>query len=138
MKHNVLKYGALLLCLAAPISANAQGVLGGAANGAEEGNEAAGPLGAVVGGAAGAVVGGIDGLLGIEQRPRFRQYVVTQHRHSYQYQDQIGLGVILPPSGIDYYDVPEEYGARGYQYTVVNGQTVLIDRRSRKIVQIID
>ena len=138
MNLNILKFGALLACLAAPVAAHAQGVIGGAANGAEQGNEAAGPLGAVVGGAAGAVIGGIDGLLGIDQRPRFRQYVVTQNRPSYQYRETVGVGVVLPQSGVEYYDVPEEYGTRGYQYTIINGQTVLIDRRSRKIVQILD
>lgn len=56
--------------------AAAQGVIGGAAEGAHDGNRAAGPAGAVVGGAAGAVVGGVAGLLGVDQRPRFRDYAV--------------------------------------------------------------
>ena len=138
MTNKLLTYGALLMCLAAPISASAQGIIGGAANGAEKGNDAAGPVGAIVGGAVGAVTGGIDGLLGLNQRPRFREYVVTQHRPSYAFQENVGVGIILPPTGVEYYDVPMEYGAQGYQYTIVNGQTVLIERRSRKIVQIID
>jgi hypothetical protein len=44
--------------LALPFAASAQGVVGRAAEGAREGNHAAGPVGAVVGGAAGAVGGG--------------------------------------------------------------------------------
>ena len=58
--------------LSLPLAASAQGVVRGAAEGAHEGNRDAGPVGAVVGGAVGAVSGGVAGLLGVDQRPRFR------------------------------------------------------------------
>jgi Protein of unknown function (DUF1236) len=137
MTRNILKSGALIICLVAPIGAHAQGIAAGAANGADQGNAAAGPVGAVVGGVLGGVTGGIDGLLGLNQRPRFREYVIAQHRASYVYADDMRVGAILPPDGVVYYDVPVEYGASGYRYTVVNNQTVLVDPRTHTIVQIV-
>ena len=61
-----------LAFLALSGAAVAQGVIRGAAEGSREGNHAAGPVGAVVGGVAGAVGGGAAGLIGVDQRPRFR------------------------------------------------------------------
>jgi hypothetical protein len=67
------------------------------------------PAGAVVGG----VSGGIDGLLGIDQRPRFRYYARREQRPSYQYQEEVREGAILPQGGLEYYEVPPEHGVRG-------------------------
>ena len=66
---------ALLACLvhgsAAPL-AQAQGIVGGAADGAAAGRHAAGPVGGVVGGvvggAVGGAVGGVRGILGLPHR----------------------------------------------------------------------
>ena len=137
---NMLKFGAVLLSLSllAPIGAQAQGVVGGAANGADQGNAVAGPVGAVVGGVVGGVTGGVDGLLGIDQRPRFRDYVVREHHRSYQYSEAVRTGAVLPMDGVVYYDVPPEYGVGAYRYAVVNNETVLVDPRTHEIVQIVD
>jgi hypothetical protein len=51
--------------LALPLSAQAQGVPGGAAHGFNEGGRIAGPVGAVVGTAVGGVIGGVEGVFGI-------------------------------------------------------------------------
>ncbi len=138
MTNNMLKYGAVLLSLLAPIGAHAQGVIGGAANGADQGNAAAGPVGAVVGGVVGGVTGGVDGLLGIDQRPRFRDYVVHEHHPSYRYNEALRTGAVLPMEGVQYYDVPPEYGVKVYRYAIVNDQTVLVDPRTHEIVQIVN
>jgi hypothetical protein len=69
-----------------PLSASAQGIRGGVERGAREGERAGGPVGAIVGGTIGGVVGGVAGVLGVDERPRFRSYVVEQHRPSYRYQ----------------------------------------------------
>ena len=124
--------------LAFPVVAQAQGVVGGAERGAREGDRAAGPVGAIVGGVVGGVTGGVAGLIGGDQRPRFREYVVTQRRPSYVYREELRDGVILPPEGIEYYDVPPEYGVRNYRYTVVNDHVVLVDPGTRRVMQIID
>jgi hypothetical protein len=67
MKQVVLA-GVFFAILAAPLTAQAQGVPGGAAHGFHEGNRIAGPVGAVVGTAVGGVIGGVEGVLGINQR----------------------------------------------------------------------
>jgi len=35
-------------------------------------------------------------------------------------------------------DVPPEYGAREYRYTVVNDRPVLVDPRTRRIVEVVE
>ena len=129
---------ALIIAVAIPVAVQAQGVPGGMERGAREGERAAGPVGAVVGGAVGGVVGGVKGVLGVDQRPRFHSYVVEQHRPSYQYSGDIRIGTTLPESNVTYYEVPPEYGASSYRYTVVNGRTVLVEPGSRRIVEIVD
>ena len=138
MTRRLIGTVALAAVLAVPSLAFAQGVPGGIERGAREGGNAAGPVGAIVGGAVGGAVGAVNGVLGIDQRPRFRSYVVEQRRPSYQYRDDVRVGVVLPEEGVTYYDVPAEYGVRDYRYTVVNGRTVLVEPRSRRIVEIIE
>ncbi|ABD05424.1 Protein of unknown function DUF1236 [Rhodopseudomonas palustris HaA2] len=129
----------VILALAAPAVANAQGVPGGIERGARDGERAAGPVGAVVGGTIGGVVGGVAGILGVDDRPRFRSYVVEQRRPSYTYRDEVRVGAVLPDDGVTYYEVPDRFNsAREYRYTVVNGRTVLVEPGTRRIVEIID
>src|SRR3981081_4331402 len=127
---------ALLVTVALPVATQAQGVPGGVERGSREGERAAGPVGAVVGGVLGGVVGGVNGVLGVDDRPRFHSYVVEQRRPSYQYREDVRVGAVLPEEGVTYYEVPAEYGAREYRYTVVNGRTVLVEPRTRRIVEI--
>ena len=121
-----------------PVASHAQGVPGGVERGARDGERAAGPVGAVVGGVIGGVVGGVSGVLGVDERPRFRSYVVEQRRPSYQYREDVRVGAVLPDDGVTYYDVPPECGVREYRYTVVNGRTVLVEPRTRRIVEIVE
>ena len=138
MNCRLIGTAALLAIVAMPVMAQAQGVPGGIEQGAREGERAAGPLGAVVGGTIGGVVGGVAGILGVDQRPRFHRYVVEQRRPSYHYREDVRVGVVLPEHGVTYYEVPPEYGARGYRYTVVNDRTVLVDPRTRRIVEVVE
>jgi hypothetical protein len=93
-----------------------------------------GPVGLVVGGVGGAIVGGIAD----DSRPRFREYVVREQRPSYTYREELRIGAELPSDGVTYYEVPKEYNAPQYRYTVVNGRTVLVDPRTRRVVQIVE
>ena len=130
---------ALVAVIAIPAVAQAQGIPGGVERGSREGERAAGPVGAVVGGVIGGVVGGVSGVLGVDERPRFHNYVVERHHPSYQYREDVRVGAVLPEEGVTYYDVPQEYGsARDYRYTVVNGRTVLVEPRTRRIVEIVE
>ncbi len=93
------------------------------------------PWAAVVGGVVGGVIGGVNGVLGIDDRPRFHSYVAERHYPSYEYRDEVRVGAVLPDGGVTYYDVPPEYSrARDYRYTIVNGHTVLVDPRTHTIV----
>jgi hypothetical protein len=138
MTNRILTTVALAAALALPMAAQAQGVVGGAERGAAEGGAAAGLPGAVVGGVVGGVTGAVGGILGVDQRPRFREYVVREHRPSFRYREELRVGAVLPPSGVEYYEVPAEYGVRGYRYTVVNDRPVLVEPRTRRVVEIIE
>ena len=138
MIRRLIAIATVAAAVALPAVAHAQGVPGGMERGSREGERAAGPVGAVVGGVIGGVVGGVTGVLGVDDRPRFRSYVVEQRRPSYQYREDVRVGAVLPEEGVTYYEVPAEYGARDYRYTVVNGRTVLVEPRSRRIVEIVE
>lgn len=129
---------ASILALGLPAVASAQGVVGGANEGAQQGSDAAGPVGGAVGGAVGAVTGGINGLIGIDLRPRFRKYVVEEHVPSVTINEPVAVGTVLPSEGVTYYEVPREYGVRSYRYTMVNGQVVLVQPDTRRIVQVFE
>ncbi len=128
----------ILATLALPMAAQPQGTLRGADNGARQGEHEAGPLGAIVGATVGAVAGTVGGILGVEDRPRFREYVIHERHPSYRYDNDFRVGAMLPESGITYYDVPAEYHVQGYRYAYVNDHAVLVDPRIHRIVQIID
>ena len=110
------------------------GAASGAVTGAVVGGVVGGPVGAAVGAAAGATAGGIAD----DTSPRFHSYVAERHHTSYRYQGDVRVGAELPNSGVTYYEVPREYGATEYRYTVVNDRTVLVDPRTHRVIQVID
>lgn len=111
------------------------GAAGGAAAGAVGGAIVGGPVGAVVGGVGGAVAGGIVG----DNTPRFREYVVEQRVPSYSYEEDLRVGTVLPQRGVVYHRVPAEFGVRKeYRYTVVNDRPVLVEPRTRRVIQVIE
>ena len=65
MRSQILCIGVIVAAIAAPLTAQAQGVPGGFVHGANDGYRIAGPIGAVVGAPFGAVVGGVEGVLGV-------------------------------------------------------------------------
>ena len=119
MRNMFLVAAAIAGALGAPIAAQAQdstvGVVGGNTVTIEQG-------------------GGIIA----EQRPAFRNYVLEQRVPAFTIQDRVAIGATLPEAGVTYYDVPQRFGSTPYRYTVVNGTTVLVEPRSRRIVQVID
>jgi Protein of unknown function (DUF1236) len=142
-KHGMILKRAIIISsvlvgLIAAGSAQSQGVPQGAADGAAVGGAAAGPVGAAVGGVVGGVAGGVAGILGVDARPRFHEYVVREHRRSYDYDGDVRIGAPLPPDGVEYYEVPAEYGVHGYRYTIINNRTVLVDPRTNRIVEVIN
>lgn len=110
------------------------GAAAGAVGGAAVGGAAGGPVGAAVGAATGAAVGGLTG----DQRTRFRTYARGAGRASYRYNEPLRVGTVLPETGVSYYDVPEEYGVRNYRYTIVNDVPVLVEPRTRRVIEVIE
>ncbi|WP_457106667.1 DUF1236 domain-containing protein [Methylobacterium sp. P5_C11] len=129
---------ALLATLGLAAIAQAQGLERGAQEGASRGAEMAGPLGAIVGGAIGAAVGTANGILGVDRRERFRIYALGERRPSVALAGPVQVGTVLPEEGVVYYDVPREFALPEYSYTIVNGHPVLVEPRSRRIVEVID
>jgi hypothetical protein len=118
MRNRILAIAAIATAIGAPMAAQAQGTVG------------------VVRGDS-VIVDHGDGIT-VEQRPAFREYVVRERVPTYTIPDRVIVGGVLPEAGITYYDVPQTYGATPYRYTVVNGQTVLVEPRTRRVVQVID
>jgi len=131
---------ATFVVVSMPLAAFAQGTIRGAEDGAAAGNSAAGPAGAVVGGAVGAATGTVGAILGVDDRPRFREYVIHEHRPSFRYRERLRVGAILPEhEEVAFYPVPPEYHLRAdYRYAIVNDYPVIVDPRTRRIVEIID
>src|SRR5215203_1792905 len=139
MTKHILTAFAVTALLATPLVAQAQttqqqNATTGMATGAIGGAIVGGPVGAVVGGAVGAVVGG--GLTP-EQQPRVQQYVIQQRQPSYRYQQEVRVGAVLPSSGVQYYELPADYGVTQYRYAYVNDRAVLVDPRTHQIIQVI-
>ena len=101
------------------------GVIGGAATGAVVG----GPVGAVVGG----VVGGVAGAV-VDPPKRVKTYITTTQVDPVSYNGSIAVGAVLPDT-VTEYDIPK-YDR--YRWTFINGQRLLVDRRSHKIVAVIN
>jgi hypothetical protein len=120
MRNRILAVAAITAAICAPIAAQAQ-------------NETVG----VVRGGSVIVDDDVDGIA-VDQRPAFRQYVIREHVPEYTIPDRVIVGGVLPETGVTYYDVPQTFGITPYRYTVVNGRTVLIEPRSRRIVQVIE
>ncbi|WP_458757296.1 DUF1236 domain-containing protein [Afipia sp. TerB] len=78
------------------------------------------------------VVGIADDL-----QPRFREYVVEENVPNYDVEERVVVGATLPET-VTYYDVPQRFGANRYRYTRVNGEYVVVEPRTRRIVQVID
>jgi hypothetical protein len=120
MRNRILAVAAIIGAIGAPIAAQAQSGI---------------TTGVVRGGTV--IVNDIDGIA-VDQRPAFREYVIRERVPTYTIPDRVVVGGVLPEAGITYYDVPQTYGATTYRYTVVNGQTVLVEPRTRRIVQVVD
>ena len=120
MRNKLLAITAIAFATSVPIAAQAQ----------------SDTVGIVRGGSV--VINDEAGGIAVDQRPAFREYIVRERVPEYTIPDRVIVGGVLPEAGVTYYDVPQTFGATPYRYTVVNGQTVLVEPRSRRIVQVIE
>jgi hypothetical protein len=79
-----------------------------------------------------------DPGIALEQRPAFREYVVQQNVPNYTISERVRIGTVLPDTGVVVYDVPQRFGQTTRRYTVVNGETVLVEPRTRRVIEVID
>jgi hypothetical protein len=120
MRNKILAITAIAAAMSAPIAAaQAQDTVG------------------VVRGGNVVINGDIDGIPA-DQRPAFHEYIVREHVPAYTIPDRVVVGGVLPETGVTYYDVPQTFGVTPYRYTVVNGRTILVEPRSRRIVQVVE
>lgn len=82
----------------------------------------------------------VEGAPGIAAAsyPAFRDYVIEERIPNHAIPGDIAVGTILPEEGVTFYDVPSKFAATPYRYTVVNGETVLVEPRTRRVVQVIE
>jgi len=120
MRNRLLAIAAIAAAIGAPIAAQAQNEI---------------TTGVVRGGAV--VINENEGIAA-DQRPAFREYIIRERVPNYTIPDRVVVGGVLPETGVTYYDVPQTFGVTPYRYTVVNGSTVLVEPRSRRIVQVVE
>jgi len=119
MRNRTLAVAAIAAAIVAPVAVQAQGYTTGTVRGP-------------------AVIVDDSAGITVEQRPAFREYVVRERIPNYTIPERVIVGGILPETGVTYYDVPQSFGVTPYRYTVVNGETVLVEPRSRRIVQVVE
>jgi len=110
MRNRILAIAAIAGAISVPIAAQAQSV----------------------------IINDDDVGIAVDQRPAFREYIVRERVPTYTIPDRVIVGGVLPEAGVTYYDVPQAFGPTPYRYTVVNGRTVLVEPRSRRIVQVVE
>ncbi|MCK1637557.1 DUF1236 domain-containing protein [Bradyrhizobium sp. 157] len=120
MRNRLIAIAAIAGAMAVPIAAQAQtSITTGTAGGST------------------VVIGEHEGIAA-DVRPAFREYIVRERVPNYTISERVTVGTVLPETGVTYYDVPQSFGVTPYRYTVVNGQTILVEPRSRRIVQVVD
>lgn len=121
MRNKILAIAAIAGAVGAPVAVQAQSET---------------TTGAVRGGAV-VTDRDVDGIAA-DQRPAFREYIIRERVPNYTIPDRVVVGGVLPETGVTYYDVPQTFGVTPYRYTVVNGWTVLVEPRTRRIVQVVE
>lgn len=72
-----------------------------------------------------------------EQTGKVRSYVMKEKPQSVKITKEVSVGAELP-NEVELRTLPADVGVSDYSYTVVNGQTVLVEPRTRKVVKIIE
>lgn len=117
MRNNILAVAIVAAAVAAPIAARAQTV-----------GEAPGTS---------VIVEGAPGIA-VESYPAFREYVIRERIPNHAIPGAVEVGTVLPEEGVTFYDVPRSFAATPYRYTIVNGETVLVEPHTRRVVEVID
>jgi Protein of unknown function (DUF1236) len=129
MRKHLLASAVAIVAMAPTLAfaqaSTATGAVGGAAAGAIVG----GPVGAVVGGTVGAAVG-----TAAEPPAEVRTYVTRETVPSVRVQERVVVGEPLP-STVVLRPVPNH---DDYAFAVVNDRRVIVEPKTRKIIQVIE
>jgi uncharacterized protein YraI len=112
-------------------SGGGEGMAMGAATGAVAGAIVGGPVGAVVGGAIGGAAGGTAGVM-VAPPQTVRTYVTANRTEPVFLEGEVVVGAGLPET-VSLQEIPDYQ----YRYVYVNGQPVLVDPATRRIVHIV-
>ncbi|TYR31367.1 DUF1236 domain-containing protein [Mesorhizobium microcysteis] len=115
----------------APVDGGAVGGVTGGVTGAIAGAIIAGPVGAAVGGIAGAAGGGVTGSI-IDPNPEVRTYVQENPVEPVYLEGEVVVGASLPET-VEVREIPDYE----YRYVYVNGQPVLVEPGTNRIVYIV-
>lgn len=115
----------------APVDGGAVGSVTGGVTGAIAGAIIAGPVGAAVGGIAGAAGGGVTGSI-IDPNPEVRTYVQENPVEPVYLEGEVVVGASLPET-VEVREIPDYE----YRYVYVNGQPVLVEPGTNRIVYIV-
>jgi hypothetical protein len=129
MRNHMLATTIALAVLVPTLSFAQEGTATGAVGGAAVGAVVGGPVGAVVGGTVGAAVG-----TAVEPPAEVRTYVTREKVPSVRVTERVVVGEPLPAT-VELRPIPSH---KEYVYAVVNDQRVIVEPRSRKVIQIIE
>ena len=115
----------------APVEGGTVGGVAGGVTGAIAGAIIGGPVGAAVGGVAGAAGGGVTGNI-IDPNPEVRTYVEENPIEPVYLEGEVVVGATLPETV-----VVREIPDYEYRYVYVNGQPVLVEPGTNRVVYIV-
>ena len=122
--------GVAIVAPPADVDGGATGAVTGGVTGAIAGALIGGPVGAVVGGAGGAIAGGAAGTV-IDPPEKVRTYVSSNEIDPVYLDGEVVVGAGLPET-VELREIPDYE----YRYVYVNGQPVLVEPSSRRIVYV--
>ena len=129
MRHRLLITAIAVAALWPGVSFAQGTTAGGAVGGAVVGGAVGGPVGAAVGAGVGATMGAA-----IEPPPAEVRTIVTRERRpSVAVTEEVVVGKPLPKT-VKVYGVPKH---KKYSYAVVNDQRVIVEPRSRRVIEIV-
>lgn len=115
----------------ADVDGGATGAVAGGVTGAVAGALIAGPVGAIVGGGAGVIAGGAAGTV-IDPPENVRTYVTSNQIEPVYLDGEVVVGAGLPET-VELREIPDYE----YRYVYVNGQPVLVEPDTRRIVYVV-
>ncbi len=101
------------------------------------GGQTAPSTGPGAGGTAGTQAENGKDPLAADNTEKFQEYVNGEHRTNSATRVEPKVGVVVPED-VKFFVIGPQWNMTGYMYTLMNGKTVIVDRNTRKIVQVVN